>query len=370
MDDRELSSLLARQAPRAPAGFEDRVMVRVAKQQLRRRARMAVLAVAAAATAAAAVWLVAGRLRSGQPTDDFTVAAGAQRELGTGDGRSVLIVGPAGGRAGKGGPLLTRGHARLEGDGASLRTPDACVTALGGGAQVELEVSERRPMTITTKQAGAAAAVAATALTIHVLHGRARVDGTPPAAAHLELAVGDRALLQAGRPPVALRTAHPAAIAVAGGPAPTPAPSPGATALAPSRPQGPEAAPPAGRAETSNETGSSAPGSLDKEVIRAGMQSLLPRLKTCYEEGAARTPGLAGRVVLKFLIRTREGRGRVDEAEVDPSNAGSDGDLNSPLVEQCVLNALAEVEFPAPAGEGEVLVSYPIAFAPAEPDAP
>jgi hypothetical protein len=101
-------------------------------------------------------------------------------------------------------------------------------------------------------------------------------------------------------------------------------------------------------------------GTLDKTVIRAGIQQIMSEIETCYKNSLAKTPGLGGRLVVKFKIRAQGGKGVVGEGEIQPDSDAAM--LATPETGQCILNALATAEFPAPKGGNEVTVSYPLLF--------
>lgn len=103
-------------------------------------------------------------------------------------------------------------------------------------------------------------------------------------------------------------------------------------------------------------SGDAVEGVLDREVIQDVIRTVLPDIKDCYEQALATRPDLSGRVVVEMKIKTRDGKGRVDEAEIIPS-AGDD--LDSPATEHCLLQVMTRVEFPPPGGDGEVIVRYP-----------
>jgi RNA polymerase sigma-70 factor (ECF subfamily) len=108
-------------------------------------------------------------------------------------------------------------------------------------------------------------------------------------------------------------------------------------------------------------------GSLAKEEIRSAMRSVIPTMKGCYAKLLEEDPHASGRLVVRFTIVEREGAGRISEATVVPrENDGGAPELVSPLAEQCILNAISEVTFSAPAG-GPVTVTYPFQFAPHAP---
>jgi hypothetical protein len=102
-------------------------------------------------------------------------------------------------------------------------------------------------------------------------------------------------------------------------------------------------------------------GPMKREDLREGLRAALPGIKTCYEKQLEQEPRLSGRLVVKFLIVPRDGAGRVSEATIVPGQeADAAPELISPLAEQCILKALAEVKFVAPPSAVEV--TYPFSF--------
>jgi RNA polymerase sigma factor (sigma-70 family) len=106
---------------------------------------------------------------------------------------------------------------------------------------------------------------------------------------------------------------------------------------------------------------------MDKEYIRAAVRAIIPLLSECYEEGLARDPTLAGKVVVEFTI---EGEpkvgGIVGESAIDPEES----DLADPVVRECIQETMHALEIDPPAEGGVVKVRYPFAFAPAGDDVP
>lgn len=97
-------------------------------------------------------------------------------------------------------------------------------------------------------------------------------------------------------------------------------------------------------------------GSLDRSIISAKVKEVLPDIKTCHNEGLVAQPDLTGRVVIKMVIGKD---GVVSSAESDPEKTT----LDSTEVIDCVTEAIAQLEFPPPEGDGIVIVHYPFAFA-------
>jgi hypothetical protein len=101
----------------------------------------------------------------------------------------------------------------------------------------------------------------------------------------------------------------------------------------------------------------------------AAFRALVERyqIKDCYEHALESNPKLAGRVTVEMKIRARDGKGKVDEAEILYDESNTD-DLDSPGTEHCLLGAIAGTDFPAPRGDGEVIVRYPFVLKAAEAD--
>lgn len=94
-------------------------------------------------------------------------------------------------------------------------------------------------------------------------------------------------------------------------------------------------------------------GTLEKSEIRDSIQAAILEFRRCYERVLSSSNGDVGRIETRFLIGPT---GRVVEADV------VDDDLDNQSVSLCVLNVICNIEFPAPRGDGAVLVSYPFEF--------
>ena len=94
-------------------------------------------------------------------------------------------------------------------------------------------------------------------------------------------------------------------------------------------------------------------GSIDKTVIDRVVRRHLNQVRYCYEKELKTYASLAGKVVVRFTIADD---GTVSEAEIKTSTLGS------PAVEDCVRGRFLRMVFPAPAGGGVVIVSYPLVF--------
>ena len=101
-------------------------------------------------------------------------------------------------------------------------------------------------------------------------------------------------------------------------------------------------------------------GRLAPEEIQRVVRSEWERFRGCYEDGLRRSPSLAGRVSVRFIIE-RDGSLR-DVAPEAPT-------MPDPEVVSCVVARFATLRFPPPHG-GVVIVTYPILFSPDAADAP
>ncbi len=96
-----------------------------------------------------------------------------------------------------------------------------------------------------------------------------------------------------------------------------------------------------------------ATGSLDKGIIARVVREHGGQVRYCYEQELTRTPGLHGRVVMKWVIN---GDGKVTQA------SKADSQLHNANVENCLEQRIKSWVFPKPRGGGVVVVSYPFVF--------
>jgi len=94
-------------------------------------------------------------------------------------------------------------------------------------------------------------------------------------------------------------------------------------------------------------------GALDKSIIDAVIKRHLSAIRYCYQRELQKSPDLAGRVVVKFVIGKD---GTVASASIKSST------MNAVVVESCVAARFLRMKFPPSPGEGIVLVSYPFLF--------
>lgn len=96
-------------------------------------------------------------------------------------------------------------------------------------------------------------------------------------------------------------------------------------------------------------------GALDKSLIDAVIKRHMNQIRYCYQRELTKTPDLAGKVTIKFVIAKD---GTVSKAEASSST------LKSPSVESCITGRFRQFQFPEPKGGGIVIVSYPFIFSP------
>ncbi|HEY5089952.1 MAG TPA: AgmX/PglI C-terminal domain-containing protein [Polyangia bacterium] len=94
-------------------------------------------------------------------------------------------------------------------------------------------------------------------------------------------------------------------------------------------------------------------GSLDTEVVRAGIASHVAEVRVCYDAIALINPEAEG------ILRVRFGIG---PSGIVRTSCLMSSELNAPSVDRCVLDRLLTWRFPAPNGGGWVVVSYPFAL--------
>ncbi|MBL8909624.1 MAG: AgmX/PglI C-terminal domain-containing protein [Archangium sp.] len=94
--------------------------------------------------------------------------------------------------------------------------------------------------------------------------------------------------------------------------------------------------------------------SLDRNAILAGVRSVSPRARACYEKALVKQPKLKGTLTVTFVIGAN---GRV-------STASGSGFPDSTVTE-CVSKAFMTLRFAAPPDRKPVPVKYPLTFQPA-----
>jgi hypothetical protein len=375
-DGEKVDALLTALRPQAPAGLSVKVMAAVEERRARRRFLGFVLGggVALAAAAAAAMLVVQYHHRPGSPIAEGTAwhlaspssavpQAGGGEALADGvtitpdEGAPVILYDDHGGHvsidayaqaiAHSDGLWLEAGAAELDGDGTQLLSSIAQVTALGVTSQVAVEIygdAGAAPGQATPTPDGAPAAL----LSVSVEHGSARIE-RPGVAGAMVLGEGDRTLIGKDAPAVTMR-AHPEEdqpVANRDGYRPQQVPnrdgfrSPASQGIAASSQPAEE-------------------GQLDKDIIRRVIRYNLPVIQGCYEKALTTNPSLGGTIVFNFTIAPHGDAAGVEDLEVVPP---AEGEPTMPIeLQQCLLGAISQMQFPTPEGGGVVHVTYPFAF--------
>jgi TonB family protein len=94
-------------------------------------------------------------------------------------------------------------------------------------------------------------------------------------------------------------------------------------------------------------------GSVEKKDIDYAIKARSGAFQACYQRELQRQPGLAGKVVARFVINTD---GTVKAAMIGAST------LPSAPVQDCVIKEIRGTTFTPPTGGGTVVVTYPFAF--------
>jgi Ca-activated chloride channel family protein len=96
-------------------------------------------------------------------------------------------------------------------------------------------------------------------------------------------------------------------------------------------------------------------GALHRDIIRRIVRAHVNEVRHCYNQGLVGDPGLAGRVVIQFVISAI---GKVSVSTVASS------ELTDEKVGQCIARAVKRWSFPKSEGSGTVLVNYPFLLSP------
>ena len=96
-------------------------------------------------------------------------------------------------------------------------------------------------------------------------------------------------------------------------------------------------------------------GGLDKSLIDAVVKQHTNQIRYCYQRELTRSPNLAGKVKVRFVIAAD---GSVSRA------AAANSSLGSAEVESCISKRFLQMRFPEVKGGGTVIVTYPFLFSP------
>jgi len=94
-------------------------------------------------------------------------------------------------------------------------------------------------------------------------------------------------------------------------------------------------------------------GAIDSALIDAVIKQHMSQIKYCYSRQLTKNPSLGGKLSLKFVIAND---GSVSNAQVKSSTLGDEA------VDACMVRQFLRMRFPAPKGNGIVVVSYPFHF--------
>jgi TonB family protein len=94
-------------------------------------------------------------------------------------------------------------------------------------------------------------------------------------------------------------------------------------------------------------------GSLDNAIIRRITQEHIAQARACYERELLRSPGLEGRVDVKYVIN---GDGHVTQAQI------ADASMKNEHLEKCLSLTTKSWVFPKPKGGGNVIVQQRYIF--------
>ena len=95
-----------------------------------------------------------------------------------------------------------------------------------------------------------------------------------------------------------------------------------------------------------------AKGSISREEVARVINRHLKEVQFCYEKALIKDPGLRGKLVLEWTIKSSGSVGRVKQKT---------STLKSARVASCIISSLKRWRFPKPRG-GVVIVSYPFIF--------
>jgi len=95
-------------------------------------------------------------------------------------------------------------------------------------------------------------------------------------------------------------------------------------------------------------------GGLTAAQINKVVFSRKNAIKTCYQRQLQRTPGLGGKVVVRWEINAT---GKVMRARVSKTT------MRNGRVEDCIVRQVMRMQFPKPRGGSKAVVNYPFVFA-------
>ncbi len=116
---------------------------------------------------------------------------------------------------------------------------------------------------------------------------------------------------------------------------------------------------PAGSAKSANAAAAGqqpVQGSLSREYIQESIREILPLLKECFEVALMETPGLSGKIKVRFtIIADEEYGGLIEDSQVlDDTELAANQTIN-----ECFRETMYTLKIKAPTGGGRVTVTYP-----------
>ena len=94
-------------------------------------------------------------------------------------------------------------------------------------------------------------------------------------------------------------------------------------------------------------------GAVAPEIIRRVVREHAGQMRYCYERELTRSPGIYGKIVMKWVIN---GEGKVTQATT------AETQMRNANVEGCLATKIKTWVFPKPKGGGIVIVNYPFVF--------
>jgi hypothetical protein len=105
---------------------------------------------------------------------------------------------------------------------------------------------------------------------------------------------------------------------------------------------------------------------ITKKYIRETIVEIVPLLAECYEATLEQHPEAVGRVRVRFnIVGAEDVGGLVETAEIEEADESMSG---YPDFDECLVQTILSLQFAPPEGDGELVVSFPFFFDPADDD--
>ncbi len=95
-------------------------------------------------------------------------------------------------------------------------------------------------------------------------------------------------------------------------------------------------------------------GGMSREAVLKVVNAHLDEVRDCYERELLHNPGLAGKILIEWLIKKN---GRVKYAKIKFTNISHSSDIH-----ECIRSQIVDWKFPKPTGGQEVVVTFPFMF--------